>query len=232
LIRLHHTKYMKRTKSYKAVAEKLPEGKNSPEEAIAFVKENARAKFDESVEVHVHLNIDPKKGEQTVRGSVALPHGTGKEVRVGVITQEKADEAKKAGADVIGGEELIEKIKSGTIPDVDVLVATPDIMPKLAQAARVLGPRGLMPSPKTDTVTPNVANAVTSLKKGKASFKNDNSGNIHQVIGKVSFETDQLVENYKAFMDAVAACKNESHKGQLIGGISVCSTMGPAIKIK
>ncbi|MEA3323424.1 MAG: 50S ribosomal protein L1 [Patescibacteria group bacterium] len=223
---------MKRGKNYNSAVEKRGEEKMTADEVVAFVKENASAKFDESIEVHIRLNIDPKKGEQSVRGSVTLPHGTGKEVRIGVITEDKADEAKKAGADLIGGQELIDKIKKGELPDVDVLVATPDMMPKLAPAARVLGPRGLMPSPKTDTVTPNVADAIDSLKKGKANFKNDNTGNIHQVIGKVSFTQEQIVENYNAFMDAVKACKSDAHKGKLIATKSMCSTMGPAVKIK
>ncbi|PID51608.1 MAG: 50S ribosomal protein L1 [Candidatus Moraniibacteriota bacterium] len=201
-------------------------------EAVTFLKENTRAKFDESVEVHVRLNIDPKKGEQAVRGSVTLPHGTGKTVRVGVITETKADEAKKAGADVIGGQELIDKIKAGNLPDVDVLVATPDMMPKLAPAARVLGPRGLMPSPKTDTVTPQVEAIVTSLKKGKSNFKNDNTGNVHQVIGKVSFTPEQLAENYNTFITALEGCKTDAHKGQFIATISVCSTMSPSVRTK
>lgn len=223
---------MKRTKRYVGVVEKRTEEKMAVEDAFVFVKEHANAKFDESVEVHVRLNIDAKKGDQAVRGSVTLPHGTGKEVRIGVITESKVDEAKEAGADVIGGQELIDKIKAGTLPDVDVLVATPDMMPKLAPAARILGPRGLMPSPKTDTVTPNVAAIVESLKKGKANFKNDNTGNIHQVIGKVSFDAAHLEENYKAFIDAVSTCKTDAHKGQLVTAISVCSTMSPAVKIK
>jgi large subunit ribosomal protein L1 len=223
---------MKRGKNYKAAVEKRATEEMTVEEAIAFVKENASAKFDESIELHVRLNIDTTKGEQSVRGSVVLPGGTGKEVRVGVITEDKADEAKKAGADLIGGQELIDKMKGGELPDVDVLVATPDMMPKLAQAARVLGPRGLMPSPKTDTVTPNVAAAVESLKKGKANFKNDNTGNIHQVIGKVSFDAAKIVENYNAFMEAIKGCKNDAHKGQLVANTSICSTMSPAVKIK
>jgi len=223
---------MKRGKNYNNAVEKRTDEKMALEDVVAFIKENASAKFDESVEVHIRLNIDPKNGEQSVRGSVVLPGGTGKDVRIGVITEDKADEAKKAGADIIGGVELIEKMKAGDIPDVDVLIATPDMMPKLAPAARVLGPRGLMPSPKTDTVTPDVVGAIESLKRGKSNFKNDNTGNIHQVIGKVSFDADKIVENYKAFMDAVSACKSDAHKGQLIASVSMCSTMSPAVKIK
>lgn len=201
-------------------------------DAVVFVKENAKAKFDESIEVHVRLNIDARKGEQAVRGSVSLPHGIGKSVRVAVITDTKVDEANKAGADVVGGQELIDKIKAGTLPEVDVIVATPDMMPKLAPAARILGPRGLMPSPKTDTVTPNVGEAVESLKKGKASFKNDNSGNVHQVIGKASFDAEKLQQNYTAFVDAIKACRNEAHKGQFVTSISLCSTMGPGVIVE
>jgi len=223
---------MKRGKNYNSAVEKRADENMTIEDAATFVKENASAKFDESVEVHIRLNIDPKNGEQAVRGSVVLPNGTGKEVRIGVITEDKVDEAKKAGADIIGGVELIEKMKTGDIPDVDVFITTPDMMPKLASAARVLGPRGLMPSPKTDTVTSDVVGAIESLKKGKSNFKNDNLGNIHQVIGKVSFDAEQIVENYNAFMEAVQAQKNDVHKGQLIANISICSTMGPAVKIK
>lgn len=201
-------------------------------DAVTFVKESAKAKFDESIEVHVRLNIDARKGEQAVRGSVSLPNGIGKSVRVGVITEDKKDEALKAGADVVGGQELIDKIKAGALPEVDILVATPDMMPKLAPAARILGPRGLMPSPKTDTVTSNVGEAVESLKKGKANFKNDNSGNVHQVIGKASFDAEKLTQNYTAFIDAIKLCRNEAHKGQFIASISMCSTMGPAVVIE
>jgi len=223
---------MKRGKKYQEAAEKRTEEKMAIEDAITFIKEGVSAKFDESIEVHIRLNVDSKKGEQSVRGSVTLPHGTGKTVRIGVITEDKVAEATKAGADVVGGQELIDQIKTGKLPDVDVLIATPDMMPKLAQAARVLGPRGLMPSPKTDTVTPNVADAIESLKKGKSNFKNDNTGNVHQVIGKASFTQEQIVENYKVFMDAVKACKNDAHKGQLVANVSICSTMGPAVKVK
>lgn len=224
---------MKKGKRYDVAAETVDKEKvYSPSEAFALVKDNAKAKFDESIEVHVRLNIDPKKGDQQIRGTVTLPQGTGKEVKVGVITESKQDEAKKAGADVVGGQELIDKIKTGKLPEVDVLVATPDIMPKLAQAARVLGPRGLMPSPKTDTVTSDVKKAVEELKKGKESFKNDNTANVHQIIGKASFDVKKIEENYSAFIEAVNKCKTDAHKGKLIANVSVCSTMGPAVKIE
>lgn len=223
---------MKKGKRYNVAVETVDKEKvYSADEAFALVKDNAKAKFDESIEAHVRLNIDPKKGDQQIRGTVTLPQGTGKEVKVGVITESKEAEAKKAGADVVGGQELIDKIKTGKLPEVDVLVATPDIMPKLAQAARVLGPRGMMPSPKTDTVTPDVEKAIEELKKGKESFKNDNTANVHQIIGKASFDAKKLEENYNAFIEAVNKCKTDAHKGKLIINVSVCSTMGPAVKV-
>jgi len=224
---------MKKGKNYtKATEAREISKKYDVAEAIAFVKEHASAKFDEAVEVHVRLGIDPKRGEQAIRASVSLPHGSGKTARIAVITESKADEAKSAGADIVGGSELIDEIKAGNLPEADVIVATPEMMPKLASAAKVLGPRGLMPSPKTDTVTPDVAGVIGELKKGKENFKNDNSGNIHQVIGKVSFDADKLEENYKAFMSTVSAQKTDAHKGALITGVSMCSTMGPGLKVK
>ena len=201
------------------------------QEAVVLVKENAKAKFDESVEVHVNLNINPTSGDQAIRSTVILPHGTGKDIKVCVIAKDDID-AKKAGADVIGGEDLIAQIKTGKLPDVDVIVTTPDMMPKLASAAKVLGPRGLMPSPKTDTVTTNIIETVSELKKGKESFKNDKGACVHQIIGKASFDTKKLEENYKAFINAVLAQKTDAHKGKLIKSISICSTMGPGVKVK
>jgi len=229
-------KYMKHGKKYRAVAEKIDRNKiYSLEEAIKTIKENKIAKFDESVEVHVKTNIDPKKGDQQVRGTVSLPHGTGKTKRIAVITSTHAKDAKEAGADVVGGEELIEKIKSGKVFEkggqFDILVATPEMMPKLASVAKILGPKGLMPNPKTDTVTTKVKETVEALKKGKAAFKNDNSRNVHQMVGKVSFEENKLAENIKAFIEAVEKVKPAGLKGRLIGNISVCSTMGAGMKV-
>ncbi|MFC1638357.1 50S ribosomal protein L1 [Patescibacteria group bacterium] len=222
---------MKRGKKYRGVVEKIDKNKEySIEEALKMVVEGKIAKFDESVEVHLGLNIDPKKNDQQVRGSITLPHGTGKSKKIAVITSTKADEAKKAGADVIGDEGMIDKIKKGEI-DFDVLVATPEMMPKLAQVARVLGPKGLMPNPKTDTVTEKIAETVEMLKKGKLSFKNDKTGGLHQLIGKVSFGEEKLKENFEAFIDAVAKSKTDAVKGQLIKKIVVCSTMGPGVKV-
>lgn len=223
---------MKHGKKYRGVAEKVEKNKlYELSEALGLVKEGKIAKFDESVEVHIKLAVDPKKGDEQVRGAVVLPHGTGKTARVAVVTSTKAIEAKEAGADVIGGEDLIEKIKLGKMEEVDVIVASPEMMPKLASVAKILGPRGLMPSPKTETVTDKIKEAVESLKKGKLSFKNDNTGNVHQVIGKLSFDVKKLEENYAAFIDAIQKARPATVKGKYMVSVSVCSTMGPGVKV-
>ncbi len=221
---------MQHGKKHRAAAQKIDKNKvYSLEEAVKLMKENKIAKFDESVEVHIKTNVDPKKGEQQVRGTVALPHGTGKTKRVAVITSTSEKEAKEAGADIVGGEELIEKFAKKI--DFDVLVATPEMMPKLAKVAKILGPKGLMPNPKTETVTTKIKEAVEALKKGRAAFKNDDSANIHQAVGKVSFEDAKLIENIKVFIEAIEKAKPAAFKGRLITNITVCSTMGNGIKI-
>jgi large subunit ribosomal protein L1 len=223
---------MQRGKKYRAVVEKMDLKKvYAIQEAITLVHGGKIAKFDESVEVHVKLNIDPKKGDEQVRGTVVLPHGTGKTLKIAVVTSTKAKDAQEAGADFIGGEELIEKIKLGKMETFDVLLATPEMMPKLAGVAKILGPRGLMPSPKTETVTEKIKEAVEMLKKGKASFKNDNSGNVHQVIGKLSFTEGKLTENYEAIIDAITKARPAGIKGRYVVSISICSTMGPGLRI-
>ena len=223
---------MFRGKKYKQAFEKVEKDKRyAIEEAVKIVKENKIAKFDESVEIHVKLSIDPKKGEQQVRGAVVLPHGTGKTKKVAVITSTKAKEAKEAGADVVAGEEMIEKIKNNKFDNFDILVATPEMMPKLAQVAKILGPRGLMPSPKTETVTDKIKETVEMLKKGKVSFKNDDGSNVHQAIGKVSFDENKLKENIESFLDAVQKAKPQTLKGKYMISVSICSTMGPGVKI-
>ena len=235
---MYHAKtYMARGKKYRGAVEKIEKEKEySLEEALAFVKANALAKFDESVEAHFKLGINPKKGEEQVRSTAVLPHGVGKTKKVAVITTTKMADAKEAGADLIGGEELIDDIKTGKIAagvDFDVVVATPEVMPKLASVAKILGPKGLMPNPKTETVTTKVKDIVESLKKGsKVSFKNDDSGNIHQVIGKLSFDADKLKENFQTVFDALQKAKPDTMKGRYMQSISVCSTMGPGIKVK
>ncbi len=205
----------------------------SIEDAMEIVQKTATTKFDSSVEVHVNLGVDAKKSDQQVRATVALPHGTGKTTRVAVFAVDpaKEKEAKDAGADLIGNEETIAEIgRTGKI-DFDVAVATPSMMPKLAKIARLLGPRGLMPSPKNETVTPNVGKAVEELKRGKVAFKTDDTANIHQAIGKASFTKEQLLENYTAFMDTVIRNKPSSSKGIYIKSVTLTSTMGPGVKV-
>lgn len=202
-------------------------------EGITLVKETSTVKFDASVEVHARLGVDPKKGDQQIRATVTLPHGTGKTKKVAAFVgaaDEKA--AKDAGADFIYNEEDIKKIKDTGKVEFDIAVSTPEMMPKLAVAAKVLGPKGLMPNPKTDTVSKDVAKMVSDLKKGKAAFKNDDGANVHQVIGKVSFDDAQLKENFDAFMDALKKARPQSAKGTYIKSLYLTSSMGPSIKIE
>lgn len=220
------------SKRYNQIKEKFTAEAMPIAEAVKVAKENSNVKFDESVEVHVRLGIDASKSDQKVRSSAELPHGTGKTKRVAVFTSTKADEAKKAGADIVGGEDLIEEIQKQPKIDFDVAAATPEMMPKLAKIAKVLGPKGLMPNPKVGTVTNDIEDIVRSLKAGQVEFKSDDSGNIHSAIGKVSFEEKKLEENFKAFIEALKKAKPASVKGVFIKSVSVCSTMGPAIKIK
>ncbi len=204
----------------------------SIEEAIELTKKLSKTKFDGSVEAHFRLGIDAKKGEQQIRTAISLPHGTGKTVKVAAfVSPDKEKEVKAAGADFVGGEDLIAEIKKSEKTDFQVAVAEPLMMRNLAQIAKILGTRGLMPSPKNETVTPNPAKAVTELKKGKVSFKNDDTGNIHVAIGKVSFDNKKLVENYNIIKEAIVKAKPSSSKGIYIQNISVNATMGPGVKI-
>lgn len=201
-------------------------------EAIALVKKTGTVKFDATVEVHAKLGIDPSKGEQQIRATVSLPHGSGKNKIIAAFVgpnDEKA--AKEAGADFVYGESDIKKIKETGKIAFDIAVATPEMMPKLAAAAKVLGPKGLMPNPKTDTVGADIAKLVKELKKGKAAFKNDSTGNVHQAIGKVSFTEAQLSENFRAFLDALKRAKPSSSKGTYIKSLSLSSSMGPSVKV-
>jgi large subunit ribosomal protein L1 len=203
---------------------------NDASEAVKIVKEKAFAKFDETVEVAVRLGVDPRHADQVVRGTVVLPHGTGKSVRVLVIAQgEKVKEAEDAGADY-AGTEFIQKIKDGWL-DFDAIVATPDVMGQLGQLGRVLGPRGLMPSPKAGSVTFDVGKAVREIKAGKIEFRVDKTGNLHAPIGRVSFEEGKLAENLEAFMDTVVRAKPAAAKGTYIKTVTVSSTMGPGVRI-
>jgi large subunit ribosomal protein L1 len=205
----------------------------SLEEAISLVKKMARAKFDETVEVHFRLGIDPRKGDQQIRAAVNLPHGTGKTVKVAAfISPEKEKEVKEAGADLIGGEDLIAEIKKTEKTDFDVAIAEPAMMKNLTKIAKILGTRGLMPSPKNETVTPNPAKTVAELKKGKVSFKNDDTGNIHIPIGKISFPTKKLKENFEVLLSAIKKVKPTASKGVYIKNIVLSSSMGPGIKVE
>lgn len=202
------------------------------QEAIQLIKETSGVKFDASVEVHARLGVDPKKGDQQIRSTVVLPHGTGKTKKIAAfVAPEKEKEAKEAGADLVYGEEEIKKIKDTGKIEFEIAVTTPDMMPKLAAVAKVLGPKGLMPNPKTETVGPNVKKMIEDLKKGKINFKNDDTGNVHQIIGKVSFSEQQLKENLTTFIEALKKSKPSSSKGTYIKNLVICTTMGPAIKI-
>ncbi len=203
------------------------------EEAVGLTKQLSKTKFDASVEVHFRLGIDPKKGDQQIRSTVSLPHGTGKTIKVAAfVSPENEKSVKEAGADYVGGEDLVAEIKKTEKTDFQVAVAEPAMMRNLAQIAKILGTRGLMPSPKNDTVTPDPAKAVAELKKGKVSFKNDDTGNIHVAIGKTSFDSKKLLDNYNTLFEAIQKAKPASSKGIYIKNISISSSMGPGIKIE
>jgi large subunit ribosomal protein L1 len=218
-------------KKYRAAAAGIdPLRAYPPREAVAKAKGAAFAKFDESVDVSLNLGVDPRHADQIVRGTVVLPHGVGKKVRVLVLAQgEKAKEAESAGADMVGPE-YVQKIKDGWL-DTDVIIATPDMMGQVGQLGRVLGPRGLMPNPKSGTVTMDVARAVKEVKAGKIEFRVDKTGNLHAPIGKKSFSEQQLAENLHAFMEAVMRAKPSASKGHYIKSATVSTTMGPGAKI-
>ena len=221
-----------KSKNYKKASEAFDVDKQySLEEALDILEKFPKAKFDESVEVHIRLNIDPKKSDQQVRTSVSLPHGTGKTQKIAAFTETQQDEAKKAGAEIVGDEKLIAKIIDTKKIDFDVAVATPEMMPKLSKAARVLGPRGLMPNPKTGTVGPKVEEMIKELQKGKADCKNDKTGNIHQVVGKRSFGKDKLKENAEMLLETISKNKPAKVKGKLLKTITITATMTPGIKI-
>ena len=223
---------MKRSKAYNEGAEKIDkDALYSPLEAVRLAKASNPAKFDATVEVAFRLGVDPRKADQMVRGTVNLPHGTGKTARVLVFANgEKAEEARAAGADIVGGDELIDKVAAG-FTDFDSAVATPDLMGKVGRLGKVLGPRGLMPNPKTGTVTMDVAKAVNDIKGGKIEFRVDKHSNLHFPIGKASFTTEALVENYAAVLDEVLRVKPSSAKGRYVRKATLSSTMGPGIQL-
>ncbi len=220
------------TKRRKAIAGIVKEGRfGRLEEALAAIERFPRVNFDETVELHLNLNIDPKKSDQMVRGTVVLPHGTGKTVRIAVFCRgEAALQAREAGADVVGDADLIEKVAGGFL-DFDRVVATPDMMRELSRLGKILGPRGLMPSPKAGTVTMDVARVIREIKAGRVEFKSDKQGGVHAPIGKRSYPVDRLRENAEAFLEAVEQAKPSVVKGALIKSLSVSTTMGPGLRV-
>jgi large subunit ribosomal protein L1 len=223
---------MKRSKAYRAAAEKIDrDALYTPLQAVKLAKETSTTKYDATVEVALRLGVDPRKADQMVRGTVNLPHGTGKTARVIVFaTGERAAEAEAAGADRVGSDDLIAEIQGGFL-DFDAAVATPDQMGKVGKIARILGPRGLMPNPKTGTVTADVTKAVSDIKGGKVNFRVDKQANLHLVIGKVSFDEAKLVENYGAALDEITRAKPASSKGTYLKKVAVSTTMGPGIQV-
>jgi large subunit ribosomal protein L1 len=223
---------VKRSKSYRAADAKIDDEKfYSPAEAVTLAKGNQVTKFDPTFEVAIRLGVDPRKQDQMVRGTVNLPHGTGKTARVAVFaTGERAEQALAAGADIVGSDDLLERIQGGFL-DFDAVVATPDLMGKVGRLGRVLGPRGLMPNPKTGTVTPDVAKAVTEIKGGKIEFRVDRHGNLHFIIGKGSFTPIALLENYAAALDEIVRLKPAAAKGRYLKKITFTTTMAPGIPV-
>jgi len=233
-MRRGRTKKTPHSKRFSELNTKIDKNKAYPiEEAIKLAKETATTKFDSSIELAIRTGIDPGKSEQQIRAVVLLPHGTGKKIKIAVIAPpDKQKEAKAAGADIVGGTEMIDEIAKKQKIGFDILVTIPEMMKDLAKIAKILGPKGLMPNPKTETVTTNLKKTVEELAKGKVSFKNDDTGNIHLSIGKASFADQKLIENYQTFREALNKVKPTSVKGIFIKNISLSSTMGPGIKVQ
>ncbi|HWQ75291.1 MAG TPA: 50S ribosomal protein L1 [Syntrophomonas sp.] len=223
---------MKRSKAYTDAIKKIEKTKlYDPQEALNLVKSVATAKFDETIEVHIKLGVDPRHADQQVRGTVSLPHGTGKTRKVLVFAKgEKAKEAEQAGADYVGAEELAEKIQGGWF-DFDIAVATPDMMAVVGKLGKILGPRGLMPNPKSGTVTFDIERTINELKAGRIEYRVDKTSIVHAPIGRVSFEVEKLQENLNVFAEALIKAKPAAAKGQYMRSVSICSTMGPGVKI-
>ena len=221
----------KKSKNYRAAAEKVGKELYAPYEAFALLKEISSAKFDESVEVHFRLGIDTRKADQQLRGTVSLPNGSGKTVRVAVFAEgEAARAAEEAGADIVGSDDLVADIQAGTI-DFDAAVATPDQMGKVGRLGKILGPRGLMPNPKLGTVTPDVAKAIKELKGGRVEYRADRYGIAHVILGKISFTPEQLAQNYGTVYDEVLRMKPSTAKGRYVKSITIASTMSPGVKV-
>ena len=224
---------MKRSKRYVSNLEKLDKNKAySAIEAVKLVKETSNAKFDSTIEVAMNLNLDTKKNDQQLRGAVVLPNGTGKTKRILVLAKgDQAKAAKEAGADFVGDLDMIQKIEKESWFDYDVIIATPEMMPMLGKIGKLLGPKGLMPNPKTGTVTMDTAKAIEETKKGKVNYRTDSFGNVHGIVGKASFDDAKLVENLKAFVEAIMKVKPSTVKGAYVKNVSISSTMGPGVKV-
>jgi large subunit ribosomal protein L1 len=222
----------RRGKAYDDSMKQLdPERLYSPSEAFELVKATSKKKFDETVDVAIRLGVDPRKADQMIRGTVSLPHGTGKAVRVAVFAAgDQARAAEEAGADVVGADDLVARVEGGFL-DFDVAIATPDLMGKVGKLGRTLGPRGLMPNPKTGTVTPDIGKAVEEFKAGKVEYRTDRHGNVHVPIGKASFETAALATNYQAVLDEILRAKPAAAKGRYVQGVTASSTMGPGVHV-
>lgn len=220
-----------RSKRYREIKEKIEKKEYSLKEAVKKIKETTTAKFDESIEITLSLGVDPTKSDQMVRGSVVLPHGTGREIKVAVAAEGKdIDDALQAGADIAGKDKVIELVSGGRI-DFDVLISTPECMKEIAKLGKILGPKGLMPSPKSSTVVKDVSLAVKNVKKGQVEFKMDKTGIIHGILGRASFNEDKLIENFDSFIDAVKRSQPSSAKGKFIKKVSLSSTMGPSVNV-
>lgn len=223
-----------RSKRFKQLNQNLDKSTSRPiAEAVALIKKNATAKFDETIELHIRLGIDPKKGEQQVRGTIVLPHSFGaSKIVAAFVTNDSAKEAEEAGADLVFTDAEIDELKKSGKINFDIAVAQPNMMKNIAPLARLLGPKGLMPSPKNETITTNLKKTIAELKKGKIAYKNDENGNLHQAVGKASMDEAKLIENLAIFIEAVKKAKPETSKGTFFQNAVLCSTMGPAIKIE
>lgn len=223
----------KKSKKYQEALKKIEKGKAYPlEEAVKLVKETSTSKFDGTVEIAVRLNLDTKKNDQQLRGAIVLPHGTGKSKKVLVLAKgDAAKAASSAGADYVGDTDMIEKIEKENFFDFDVIIATPEMMPLLGKLGKVLGPKGLMPNPKTGTVTTDTKKAVEDVKKGRVEYRTDSYANVHALVGKVSFDDEKLIDNIKAFMDVIKKSKPQAAKGIYLKNVTITSTMGPGIKV-
>lgn len=222
---------MKRSKNYNNSLKLIEAKRYTPAEAVELAKKTTTVKYDATIRVSFHLNVDPRQADQQIRGAIVLPNGTGKSQKILVVTQgAKAEEAKAAGADYVGDKEILDKIKGGWL-DFDVIVATPDMMGELGKLGKILGPKGLMPNPKTGTVTPNVTNAINEIKKGKVEYRVDKEANINCAIGKASFDADKLAENYQALYNTILRARPSSVKGNYITNVVISSNMGPGIKV-